>query len=617
NVINRKMQAPSAVSALLAFVIFAVLAAQTTKADNCTEKLVADIYILLDGSSSINSVGWGRCKTFVSNLIKEFPVGPFNVQFAIGTFSTEFKHLADLNKFYDKDQLSQFILNTTQLQGVTYTFDALRAIREQGYLSLPSKGSRPGETRILVVLTDGNSDNITKTIQESDALRREQGIRIIVISVGLVNQVECIGIAGSEKNVFSVTAFGGLEAIRSQITLRVCYEPEPEPEPCPSNVQIDLIYIIDSSGSIGLENYKKNFQFVVRSIRAFTLGPQATRVGVITFGTSPRVLFALTDDDVLIYEKLVNATYQNSTTNTHLALLKAVELFSVENGGREGAKKAAIVVSDGLSTDPGETLKAASVMRGLQIAVFTLGVGSQADEDELVAVATKPENAFTVANYSALISLAIPVSSSVCTEPIPPPTVKPCPPATIVDIFFVVDSSGSIPVEHYQNNFKFIQAIVDAYYVAEDGAKVAMLTYGTSVRPKFKLSADPVFIRSQLQNVTYQGSTTNTHLAIAYIVDNAWNSPANGARNKSHVIILFSSDSLPSSTNRTETLNQANRVKQLGFIIIVVAVGPYVDRNETTAVASKPDYVISVNDYTVLDYIASKTSEIACNNEPK
>ncbi|BFZ22799.1 hypothetical protein BsWGS_25838 [Bradybaena similaris] len=189
-------------------------------------------------------------------------------------------------------------------------------------------------------------------------------------------------------------------------------------------------------------------------------------------------------------------------------------------------------------------------------------------------------------------------------------SVELCPTATIVDIFFLVDSSGSIGQANYVRNFEFIRKIIDAYYIAEDGAKVAMLTFGSSVKPKFKLSADKQFILEQFQNVHYQGSETKTHLALAYILNEGWNKPENGARKGSQVIILITDGRFD---DPQKTLTEAKRLKKAGISIIVVGVTKNVNKNELRAVASKPEYVITADSYSVLDYIASKTSDIACS----
>lgn len=64
-------------------------------------------------------------------------------------------------------------------------------------------------------------------------------------------------------------------------------------------------------------------------------------------------------------------------------------------------------------------------------------------------------------------------------------------------------------------------------------------------------------------------------------------------------------------------LVEAARVKAAGFTIIAVGVTDSIDEDELRAVASKPEYVITANDYSVLDYIASKTSDIACSEGKK
>jgi len=52
----------------------------------------------------------------------------------------------------------------------------------------------------------------------------------------------------------------------------------------PACVQGDVIFILDSSGSIGIENWQFVRQFVSDSVSRMTIGPYGTHVGCVTFG---------------------------------------------------------------------------------------------------------------------------------------------------------------------------------------------------------------------------------------------------------------------------------------------------------------------------------------------
>lgn len=68
--------------------------------------------------------------------------------------------------------------------------------------------------------------------------------------------------------------------------------------------------------------------------------------------------------------------------------------------------------------------------------------------------------------------------------------MKPCPPARRYNLIFVIDSSGSIGAENYKNNFIFVERFLGGYQIAEDKTKVALITYGSSVRLIFNSTGD-------------------------------------------------------------------------------------------------------------------------------
>jgi len=45
----------------------------------------------------------------------------------------------------------------------------------------------------------------------------------------------------------------------------------------------DVIFVIDGSGILGASNYSKIKHFVTHSVSSFDIGPNKTRIGLITF----------------------------------------------------------------------------------------------------------------------------------------------------------------------------------------------------------------------------------------------------------------------------------------------------------------------------------------------
>lgn len=101
-------------------------------------------------------------------------------------------------------------------------FQALKLAREEVFTV--SHGMRPDKRQILILFTDGGSDDFEKTLQEA-ALVKEQEIEILVIAItDWVNMVEINAVASDpdDYNVFLVQNFPDLLNISEILRQSVC-----------------------------------------------------------------------------------------------------------------------------------------------------------------------------------------------------------------------------------------------------------------------------------------------------------------------------------------------------------------------------------------------------------
>lgn len=74
---------------------------------------------------------------------------------------------------------------------------------------------------LVIVLTDGVSDDPAQTVNEATALRNF-GAEILVVGVGATNVNELNAIAGNSSNVFSVSNFADLQTVSNTIATSAC-----------------------------------------------------------------------------------------------------------------------------------------------------------------------------------------------------------------------------------------------------------------------------------------------------------------------------------------------------------------------------------------------------------
>ncbi|XP_078406116.1 integrin alpha-2-like isoform X1 [Cetorhinus maximus] len=184
-----------------------------------------DLVIVLDGSNSIWP--WEPVQNFLKKLIGSLDIGPTETQVSIIQ--------------YAKDAVFQFKLNcknvTAEVENVeqklgdqTNTAGAIDFARQEAFL--PENGGRPKATKVMVVVTDGEShdrDKLPKVIADCE---KERIIRFGIAVLGyytrnninpenLINEIKSIASDPKEKHFFNVSSEAALMEIASALRERI------------------------------------------------------------------------------------------------------------------------------------------------------------------------------------------------------------------------------------------------------------------------------------------------------------------------------------------------------------------------------------------------------------
>ena len=172
-----------------------------------------------------------------------------------------------------------------------------------------------------------------------------------------------------------------------------------------SNAGIDLVFVLDSSTSIGSDRYESLREFSESVASALTIGPQDSLVGAIVFSRSASIQFNLqehTSVETLLPALNPGLPYLTGRTDTGEAL--QLLLSSAQNGTmglRDGRTHIAIVVTDGESNDRARTRAAADALHASGIyQVYAAGLGG-AVLDELNDIASDPSLVFITDDFDS------------------------------------------------------------------------------------------------------------------------------------------------------------------------------------------------------------------------
>ncbi|XP_065884398.1 IgGFc-binding protein-like isoform X2 [Dysidea avara] len=187
--------------------------------------------------------------------------------------------------------------------------------------------------------------------------------------------------------------------------------------PCPSVVEcseceiggIDLVYILDSSFSIGRVGWEAERNFTVQISSMLNIGLNQSLVGLIRFARRAEIIFNLqehTSSDTLI-PALQSVPRTRGRTNTHTALRLLRQSSTDERMGlREGRPHVAIIVTDGKSHDRNETIRQANLLHEENIyQVYAAGIGTSISIEELNAIASSPSLVFLTNEFDAVMAI--------------------------------------------------------------------------------------------------------------------------------------------------------------------------------------------------------------------
>ncbi|KAG2393293.1 hypothetical protein C9374_006824 [Naegleria lovaniensis] len=118
---------------------------------------------------------------------------------------------------------------------------------------------------------------------------------------------------------------------------------------CYCTAKIDFVFLLDSSGSIGGENFNSMRRFAKRITGRFKLGADAVQVGIVKFHDWETIELELTADGALINRTLDQMDYDSGATAQIAGLRAAVNVLSY---GRPDAAKVIYVLTDGISNVP-------------------------------------------------------------------------------------------------------------------------------------------------------------------------------------------------------------------------------------------------------------------------
>uniref|UniRef100_A0A8D2LW29 VWFA domain-containing protein n=1 Tax=Varanus komodoensis TaxID=61221 RepID=A0A8D2LW29_VARKO len=177
-------------------------------------------------------------------------------------------------------------------------------------------------------------------------------------------------------------------------------------------IPMELVFVIDSSESVGPENFEIIKDFVTALVDRVTVGRNATRIGLVLYSLEVRLEFGLnryaTQQDVK--QAIRKMLYMGEGTYTGTAIRKATQEGFF--GARTGVRKVAIVLTDG-QADKREAVKLDIAVReahAANVEMYAIGIVNTSDPTqveflrELNLIASDPdrEHMYLIDDFNTL-----------------------------------------------------------------------------------------------------------------------------------------------------------------------------------------------------------------------
>ncbi|KAM3929787.1 collagen alpha-2(VI) chain-like [Leptodactylus fuscus] len=378
----------------------------------------------------------------------------------------------------------------------------------------------------------------------------------------------------------------------------------------------DVVFVIDSSESVGKTNFElaKNFVMsIANRIDKMSKNESdltGSRLGVVQYSHQGAIQAIRMDDPTItskasFISKVKSMEWLAGGTWTPSALKYTYEQL-IRPNQRAVSKVVAFVITDG-RYDPKDIDKLESLCKGVEVYAIAIGdlFTSSSERKDLEKIACNISNRVKhLRLYAELASedFLQEMETIFCPEPLifcPDQSCKQS--VTLaplvgrpVDIVFFVDGSERMGTENFIQVLQFIKDIAEELKLAvsdndSHGARISVIQYGGENEQTVLLdfSFNLTSIQTLPSKAVYYESSSHIGTGILYAIKNLVQSRAGrykGARKNTEILFVFITDGMNSNKNFIQAVNS---LKENGIVTSVIAIGTVVNMDRLNQLTLK------------------------------
>ncbi|XP_053374160.1 uncharacterized protein LOC123531094 [Mercenaria mercenaria] len=388
----------------------------------------------------------------------------------------------------------------------------------------------------------------------------------------------------------------------------------------------DIVFVVDTSESEGNETFEKQKSFIKSFTSKFPVGPYSYRYqfSVVTYSLEPVVHFYLGDyqDNNTIIAAAVDAIEVNVGGPSFTGkALKTVNdnVFDPAVGARSSVEHYVIVLTDGHSSDPTDTILQAAYLKSNGVKIYAIAVGSSVNHEELLEIATYPKHVFTMYTSDALQNLLkyTMFGCSDCTN-------------EVADVAIAMDITSSIGVKNFNTQIQAVAYLIKQSNVSADAVQFSYTTFSEHYQTisDFNHFDNGPELISMINTKTRMKLNSNSNVSsiLEYLSSDGF-SVIKGTRPHSRkVAVIFSSGNVE---DLTLVKSQSKKLKDSGHLVVTIGVGLSANATNLVEISSDPaltfilgddvfqdirnlDALLSILEYSFCSHICEKGGNNPC-----
>lgn len=188
--------------------------------------------------------------------------------------------------------------------------------------------------------------------------------------------------------------------------------------------------------------------------------------------------------------------------------------------------------------------------------------------------------------------------------------------ATVVDVAFLVDSSGSIRFRDYRKMKTFVSKMVEKFKISPAGSRAAVVQYSTEATTviRFGVYTNSQAFERAVQGLRHERGYTRIDLALTRAYYDLFSARVNARFLVPKIAFVLTDGEQTKRFSYTPLDEASQRLKDVGVLLIAIGIGKSVKREELEQIASSERDVIIAKSFDDLLPAVESLIQTACED---